>query len=363
MTTVDIALLDWKPSTSYSKYSIVAYDGMILRCNTNHLSDTSYTHKESEQWDILSSGTIDLWQPNKHYAVGNIVINDDILYRCNTSHTSTNKFVDKYYYFTEIGGGSNGGFSGYKQLSKIDLVAPKEYDITIPKTKNFLLPPLEVLKLTNSTTTTVTECEFKSIDSVSVNNDNTTTIKAVPKAQIIKPKDTLPISNAQGIGNVNLKVNTSSGVNIRVAVTKNLADYYVFDKNTNQFVIIDIDKDFAAKGMIPSDLPQITKSDWKTFTNNGEDDIGFAYYLDISHSTDVAEVDTLTVDLTLNGIWKKSVFGTDYEYGYLTNQILRLDILKDGSYKINYPVPTLGDNIDDDWATKRQARAYAISLG
>lgn len=416
MTTVDIALLDWKPSTSYSKYSIVAYDGMILRCNTNHLSDTSYTHKESEQWDILSSGTIDLWQPNKHYAVGNIVINDDILYRCNTSHTSTNKFVDNYYYFTEIGGGSNGGFSGYKQLSKIDLVAPKEYDITIPKTKNFLLPPLEVLKLTNSTTTTVTECEFnngdstdfdynqayvkfdgvmklntefvldskavsmgngtlvitdnyidvsdfKSIDSVSVNNDNTTTVKAVPKAQIIKPKDMLPISNAQGIGNVNLKVNTSSGVNIRVAVTKNLADYYVFDKNTNQFVIIDIDKDFAAKGMIPSDLPQITKSDWKTFTNNGEDDIGFAYYLDISHSTDVAEVDTLTVDLTLNGIWKKSVYGTDYEYGYLTNQILRLDILKDGSYKINYPVPTLGDNIDDDWATKRQARAYAISLG
>lgn len=36
------------------------------------------------------------------------------------------------------------------------------------------------------------------------------------------------------------------------------------------------------------------------------------------------------------GSWNKAVHGTDYTYGYPANDILRVNILADGDYKINY---------------------------
>ena len=56
----------------------------------------------------------------------------------------------------------------------------------------------------------------------------------------------------------------------------------------------------------------------------------------------------MTVDM--KGTWNKAVHTQDYEYGY-SNTKLHVNILKNGSYKINYDSSSGGGGTDIVFAT------------
>ena len=404
ITTVD----NWKPTTDYSLHEVVVNSAQLLRCTMAHRSDSAFTNTEETYWEVLG-GSIGNWLPNTQYALGNIVLYQDSLYRCVKSHVSGKDFSDTY--FIELRSSSTSNNNGaYKQLTRMDVVAPKKIDIFIQKTKSFKLPPVEILKLnpnisnsaeisffddgkyyiynkdyvtfdgvaklitdynvpiTKSTLGTSTLIQttdyidtslYKTIKEINTTNSSYISFKAIPKPQIIKDKNLKPVGDYAKLNSITLNCNLSGGADIRLAITLDGSTYYVY--NANSFIKLDLDKDFATLGMTPKVFASIPITDIEAFLGDNSY-IGFAYYLDMKAFEDVAELDSVLVNSTSDN-WKKAIHGTDYDYSYTSQRTLQVDLLTDGSYKINYANPDADDNIESDWATKRQARGYAISLG
>ena len=363
-------------------------------------------------WEAIGGGTINQWQPNNTYTVGDVVVYNDILYRCNTSHTSGTDFTTNSSYFTELGGGGGSGSgSSYRQITKMDITSPKEILIQVGSTVTFNLPPVEILKFKNvETQQTITECAFdngdaddftydtkyvtfdgimkenteytfngtatsvsggyltttdeyidfstfKSIEKIDTSDATKTVITAIPQDQVIVSKGLLPLTGIKSLDSVKLKNTTTGSAVIKVALTNNLKDYYTYNAGTFSAIDITNKSDFLTNGILPTTLESITDSEWKSFGT----DIGFAYILSQTVSTESCYIDSLEMLMTLSGSWWKAIHGTDYDYGYISNNTLEVDLLKDGSYKINY-AKSAGNGTDEDWATKLEAMSYALSL-
>ena len=405
-------ILDWQPNTNYTKNEVVKHDTLVLRCVNSHTSNSKYNSAEDVYWEAIGGGTINQWQPNNTYTVGDVVVYNDILYRCNTSHTSGTDFTTNSSYFTELGGsGGSGSGSSYKQITKMDITSPKEILIQVGSTVTFNLPPVEILKFKNvETQQTITECAFdngdaddftydtkyvtfdgvmkenteytfngtttslgggyltttdeyidfstfKSIEKIDTSDATKTVITAVPQDQVIVAKGLLPLTGIKSLDSVKLKNTTTGSAVIKVAVTNNLKDYYTYNAGTFSAIDITNKSDFLTNGILPTTLESITDSEWKSFGT----DIGFAYILSQTVSTESCYIDSLEMLMTLSGSWWKAIHGTDYDYGYISNNTLEVDLLKDGSYKINY-AKSAGNGTDEDWATKLEAMSYALSL-
>ena len=87
-----------------------------------------------------------------------------------------------------------------------------------------------------------------------------------------------------------------------------------------------------------SDVATISEMQWDTFfnTDNGDRGIAIAFAMSMTDITDVAYLDNLKVTADMRGEWRKAVHGTDYDYAYPNNTILKIEINADGNYKINY---------------------------
>ena len=87
-----------------------------------------------------------------------------------------------------------------------------------------------------------------------------------------------------------------------------------------------------------SDVATISEMQWDTFFDADNDDkgIAIAFAMSITDITDVAYLDNLKVTADMRGEWRKAVHGTDYDYVYPNNTILKIEINADGNYKINY---------------------------
>lgn len=91
----------------------------------------------------------------------------------------------------------------------------------------------------------------------------------------------------------------------------------------------------STKGMTPSKLNSLENLDWENLLN-GNNKLRFGYYISLNSSTDIARTDLLTMEASMGGTWKNAIHGSDYNYEYPASNILRVELLNDGSYKINY---------------------------
>ena len=163
-----------------------------------------------------------------------------------------------------------------------------------------------------------------------------TTVTAIPKTQTVYPTKLIKTSPFEKLNSVSINATSSGAGDIKVAVTTDLATYKVWDKVTLAW--IDIPKtDVATRGMSVADVSTLTDTEWNMLVSYGVGDgIAFAYSLDITADTDKAEIDELTLNAEMRGIWNKAFHGTDYTYGYPFYDQLTVKLLTDGSYKINY---------------------------
>ena len=89
------------------------------------------------------------WQQAIKYVKDNVIINNQIIYRCTSPHIA-NKFEDdlKNGLWEQISsnGGSGGSNADYKQITKLNITAPKTELISINITNTFAKAPCEILK-------------------------------------------------------------------------------------------------------------------------------------------------------------------------------------------------------------------------
>lgn len=204
---------EWEAVTKYKENTIVLKDNCLYRCLEAHTSSGDFAD-DIAKWKICSCNPVD-WAKKTYYPLGIVVIKDNGLYVCMEAHTSTAlfdiskfAFVDTsalvrdwatktYYkeheivlhegvlyraeashiagadfqqdlttnaYWLEISLGRSS--NSYRQIDAIEVVAPKQYNVAIPYTDTFLLPPVEALKFkSGGSSLTKTICDFNASDS------------------------------------------------------------------------------------------------------------------------------------------------------------------------------------------------------
>lgn len=216
------SIKEWKAVTEYEENIVVLKDNCLYRCLEAHTSSGDFAN-DIAKWKICSSNPVD-WAKETYYPLGIVVIKDNGLYVCMEAHTSTDLFdtskfafvdtsalvrdwatqtyykeheivlhegvlyraeashiagadfqqdltTNAYWLKISLGGNSDSSdssnnFNSYKQLEAIEVVAPKQYNVAIPYTDTFLLPPVEALKFkSGGSSLTKTICDFNASDS------------------------------------------------------------------------------------------------------------------------------------------------------------------------------------------------------
>ena len=192
------------------------------------------------------------------------------------------------------------------------------------------------LKPTAAELSTLNEFKILSENKISVS------ITGVPKNQIVLPTTLISLKPYQGIEkatvvNVITKADSSTNPIIKLAITKDDSMYYTFDFSSVSWQeITPIADDVIRDGIDIDSLSMIARSDWDSFTVDTEK-FGIAYAISVDDVDDIAEIDELRLEVEMRGSWNKAVHGVDYTYGYPFYDLLRVKLLTDGSYKINYP--------------------------
>ena len=164
-----------------------------------------------------------------------------------------------------------------------------------------------------------------------------TVIKAVPNNKLFVPVSLFGGSFST-IDNMYINANVDTNSNIRFVFTKDLLDYYTF--SSSGFTTVSaFDADTVLnEGISMSDVATISEMQWDTFfdADKGDKGIAIAFAMSITDITDVAYLDNLKVTADMRGEWRKAVHGTDYDYSYPNNEVLKVELFADGNYKINY---------------------------
>lgn len=200
---------------------------------------------------------------------------------------------------------------------------------------------INVFKSTNSISASLTDLQslgkFKKATYQEDDISKPYTFTAIPKDQLILPKGLISVESFEGIDKVTLTYTLSGGGALKILVTTDNATYQAYDFSAGAWQVIDHTKldTVKASSIDAAQLGNINRAGWDALTT-GKVGIGFAYLLCIEDTTDTCAVDKLDLQVDMKGSWDKAIHGTDYKYGYPRNNILRVQLLSNGDYKINY---------------------------
>lgn len=156
-------------------------------------------------------------------------------------------------------------------------------------------------------------------------------ITAIPNAQIVTPKSLVDLEMLDVFKSITTTSTVSGNGSVRVAITKDLTNYLIYDSEWKSINIANI----ATEGMTPSQISGLTSAEWELLD---ADEIAFAYCISLTSSSDVAEVDKTEILADIKGEIESKIKGSDYDYSYPTSKSLKVKIYKSGDFKINYPI-------------------------
>ena len=172
--------------------------------------------------------------------------------------------------------------------------------------------------------------------SYSDSNSAKFTITGVPNDQLVVPTSLINISTFEGINSITITNSVSSGGSVNIVVTTDMETYYTYNFTDEKWVAVNLNKtDVKSSGLTLTSIGQITRDIWNELTINTST-IGFAYLLSKNNESDNVDIDKLTLNVDMKGSWNHAIYGTDVTYGYPLNNELKVTLLTDGSYKINY---------------------------
>lgn len=162
---------------------------------------------------------------------------------------------------------------------------------------------------------------------------HTATLVGAPFPQLVKPSGLISVANYEAIESVNITYDVSSTASLKIAVTLDGTTYKAWSGTA--WVTVDATNatTFATNAMDVSAVATITAAQWLLL--NPKTNIGFAYLITTSASTDKCATDLLSLTVDMKGTWSKAIHGTDYTYSY-SNTALSVKVLVAGSYKVNY---------------------------
>lgn len=167
-------------------------------------------------------------------------------------------------------------------------------------------------------------------------------VVAVPKDEIVLPVSLINLKSVESVTSISIteegySPNSTSTAGIKYAFTTDLTTYKVYNPVTLVWDTIDTDN-MVAEGMTVATINSLTKDNISDFLGDNKA-IGIAFVMYSDSVDDLISIDNLAITANMLGSWDKAVHGTDYKYGYPANDLLSVNLLTDGDYKINYANP------------------------
>lgn len=164
-------------------------------------------------------------------------------------------------------------------------------------------------------------------------------VYAVPNDLVVLPKTLFGDSFAK-IRKISITelISDNANADIRYIVTKDLVTYYTLTSDSWEQLADTSANTILTKGMTSAKLQSIDINKWSEFYDSEKDfdGIGIGFVIKETSNTQTTEVDNMSVEVDIRGMWAKAEHKVDYNYGYAGNKSLRVKLLTDGSYKINY---------------------------
>jgi hypothetical protein len=179
------------------------------------------------------------------------------------------------------------------------------------------------------------------------NDLEVSTVKAdisyIPKPQIVRAMGDIDLGNVFNITSFESTTETAgTGRVLYVVSADSGATWNTFD-GTNFVPITSLTEDVVGtSGFDGTTLSSIPSVKWDSFVEDTKT-IRFAYYLELNDAGDTALVDELVLKYQNQGYWESMVHGTDYNYLYPSNEMLRVKLFNSGDFKINYFKPSTTD--------------------
>lgn len=178
--------------------------------------------------------------------------------------------------------------------------------------------------------------KFKVLTYAEGNDLQTCTVSAVPKDQIILPNKLINLNAYETVHSISMTSTvTSDTASVKVAFTKDLKSYIVYDKATATWISADVSsvENFASSGMDISEVAGIPEA---KVNELGMDGFAVALLMTKTNVSDDCTVSALTINVDKKAPWNKAVYGTDFTYGYPNSDVLEVKLLTSGSFKVNY---------------------------
>lgn len=160
----------------------------------------------------------------------------------------------------------------------------------------------------------------------------------IPQRRIVFANGDIDLTFAERVNKITLDAFQQNHGIVRVIVSIDSGKTWkAWDIEEGRWIDVDpSDLDnVKLKGMAPSTLNSLDADQWSQLIET-PDKIRFAYYLELPSINSRAETDELTAIVDAKGSWDAALLGMDYTYGYPSNKLLRVNIFKDGNYKINW---------------------------
>lgn len=161
-----------------------------------------------------------------------------------------------------------------------------------------------------------------------------------PKKQIILPSHTLTdcnmIKNILSVTIEEEKEEVTSSSYAKYAFTTNLEEYKIYNKLTKEWQNINID-DLSEKGMSAADISSLTKTEYELlFDNCSNKDFSIAMLIFNESNDKKIYIKNISITINEKDIYRKAIHITDYDYGYIEDNLTQIQFFTKGLYKINY---------------------------
>ena len=161
-----------------------------------------------------------------------------------------------------------------------------------------------------------------------------------PKKQIILPSHTLTdcnmIKNILSVTIEEEKEDVTSSSYAKYAFTTNLEEYKIYNKLTKEWQNINID-DLSEKGMSTADISSLTKTEYELlFDNCSNKDFSIAMLIFNESNDKKIYIKNISITINEKDIYRKAIHITDYDYGYIEDNLAQIQFFTKGLYKINY---------------------------
>jgi hypothetical protein len=175
-------------------------------------------------------------------------------------------------------------------------------------------------------------------------------IDSVP--QLVVAENNIRLNNVENIIAFNMYSEESINGKIRYAVTFDNGDNWLSFNGTDFTSIGELTlenvRDNGMSTEVINAIPSVKWNDVLTVDRI----VKFAYYLESSSIEGNVAVDELTLLYDAVGYWTSASHGSEYDYMYTANTLMKVKLYADGDYKINYykenPKPSEGEPVG--WA-------------